>query len=69
LQERSGSPSSRRDAGLIFEDHEIAGYSEKIFEFDWAHLAHQSLGRRRARVGEEAPAGARLISWQDIVNG
>jgi hypothetical protein len=61
-----------RDASLIFEDPEIAGYFEKIFEFDWDHMARQSLGTRkvrRARAGEEAPAGARLVSWQEIVYG
>jgi hypothetical protein len=61
-----------RDASLIFEDEEIAAYFEKIFEFDWEHMARQSLGTRRvrqARAGEEAPAGTRLVSWQEIVYG
>jgi PLD-like domain/Trypsin-like peptidase domain len=61
-----------RDASLIFEDEEIAGYFEDIFWFDWKHLTRQSVGGRRARPAgenEAAPAGMRLVSWQEIVNG
>ena len=61
-----------RDASLIFEDEEIAKYFEEIFWFDWKHLTRQSVGGRRARPAhaeEEAPAGMRLVSWQEIVNG
>lgn len=65
-----------RDASLIFEDEEIAGYFEKIFWFDWKNLARQSVGGRRVRratggEGDEALAlqGARLVSWQEIVYG
>lgn len=61
-----------RDASLIFDDAEIAGYFEEIFWFDWKHLTRQSVGGRRARAagGEEAVGrGERLVSWQEIVNG
>jgi S1-C subfamily serine protease len=61
-----------RDASLIFEDKEIAAYFEDIFWFDWKHLTRQSVGGRRARPAggdEEAPAGTRRVSWQEIVNG
>jgi hypothetical protein len=61
-----------RDASLIFDDEEIAAYFEEIFWFDWKHLTRQSVGgrrARRARDGEEAPAGMRRVSWQEIVNG
>lgn len=61
-----------RDASLIFADEEIAGYFEEIFWFDWKNLTRQSVGSRRARLAssdEEPPAGMRLVSWQQIVNG
>jgi phosphatidylserine/phosphatidylglycerophosphate/cardiolipin synthase-like enzyme len=61
-----------RDASLIFEDEEIAAYFEQIFWFDWKNLSRQSVGARRARPArdeEEAPAGMRRVSWQEIVNG
>lgn len=61
-----------RDASLIFEDPEIAGYFEEIFWFDWKHLTRQSVGGRRVRAAgsdTEAPSGARLVSWQEIVYG
>jgi hypothetical protein len=61
-----------RDASLIFEDEEIAEYFEEIFWFDWKHLTRQSVGGRRVRPaadGEEAPAGMRRVSWQEIVYG
>lgn len=61
-----------RDASLIFEDEEIARYFEGVFWFDWEHLTRQSVGVRRARpAGEDetVPAGMRMLSWQQIVNG
>ncbi|HKM55852.1 MAG TPA: phospholipase D-like domain-containing protein [Isosphaeraceae bacterium] len=61
-----------RDASLIFEDEEIAGYYEEIFWFDWKHLTRQSIGGRRVRPAggdEEAPSGMRRVSWQEIEYG
>jgi phosphatidylserine/phosphatidylglycerophosphate/cardiolipin synthase-like enzyme len=61
-----------RDASLLFDDGEIARYFEELFWFDWKHLTRQSVGRRRARPadGREAvPAGMRLVSWREIIDG
>jgi phosphatidylserine/phosphatidylglycerophosphate/cardiolipin synthase-like enzyme len=37
-----------RDASLIFFDPQVAGYSEKVFEHDWAGLARQRVVAERA---------------------
>ncbi|MBA4065531.1 MAG: hypothetical protein C0501_17810 [Isosphaera sp.] len=61
-----------RDASLVFEDEEIARYFEGVFYFDWKHLARQAVGGRPprpVRPGEEAPAGTRLATWDEVVNG
>ena len=62
-----------RDASLIFDDEEIAKYYEDIFFFDWKSMSRQSAGGRRVRPAggdeEEAVAGTRRVSWQEIVYG
>ncbi len=33
-----------RDASLLFDDEELAGYFAEIFDHDWANLAAQNIG-------------------------
>jgi V8-like Glu-specific endopeptidase len=61
-----------RDASLLVRSPKVAKYFEKIFLFDWEHLAHNQVdervgGIRRARPGEETPAGFRRISLSEIL--
>ena len=61
-----------RDASLIFDDEQIAGYFEDAFWFDWKHLTRQSVGARRARPAgddESATPGMRRVSWREVVDG
>jgi hypothetical protein len=59
-----------RDAGLIVEDEEIAGYYEAIFLDDWNKRARPPLVdgplATVVRDGERTPAGMVRMSWRDF---
>src|SRR5262249_20236181 len=51
---------TNRDASLIFDDEEIAGYLAQVYDYDWNRLATAHPTQARPRVagdGEETPAG------------
>ena len=61
-----------RDASLLVRDPEVAAYFEKIFLFDWDHLAVQEAnevvgGVRLARPEEPTPAGFRRVSLAQLI--
>lgn len=59
-----------RDAGLIVDDEEIAGYYETIFLDDWNKRARPPLMdgplAMIARDGERTPSGMVRMSWRDF---
>jgi hypothetical protein len=59
-----------RDAGLIVDDEEIAGYYETIFLDDWNSRAQPPLAdgpvAMIARDGERTPSGMVRMSWRDF---
>jgi hypothetical protein len=59
-----------RDAGLIVDDEEIAGYYETIFLDDWNNRARPPLMdgplAMIARDGERTPSGMVRMSWRDF---
>ena len=60
-----------RDASLLIRDHEVAGYFEKGFSFDWDVLATQEAdetigGIGVAAPGEATPEGFRRVSLRDL---
>ncbi|MEO7684279.1 MAG: phospholipase D-like domain-containing protein [Gemmatimonadaceae bacterium] len=62
-----------RDASLLVRDANVASYFEKIFEFDWDHLAAQEAeeavgGIRIAKPGEPTPAGFRRVSVSELLS-
>jgi V8-like Glu-specific endopeptidase len=64
--------SVNRDASLLFDDEELAGYFAGIFEHDWENLADQDIGSDPGPV-ESAPAdgatpeGRVRLSWKDYL--
>ncbi len=64
--------SVNRDASLLFDDEELAGYFAEIFEHDWDNLADQDIGPDPGPV-ESAPAdgatpeGRVRLSWKDYL--
>jgi phosphatidylserine/phosphatidylglycerophosphate/cardiolipin synthase-like enzyme len=70
----SGLGTTRnRDASLLFDDVEIAGYFEKVFLHDWTNLATTMLtGERgtpqvvadRSGTAPSVPAGYMLVPWE-----
>jgi len=64
-----------RDASLIFYHRGIARYYEKLFLFDWDHLARQQIGHELAMpelLVDEArgvPEGMVRMSWMDYFEG
>jgi V8-like Glu-specific endopeptidase len=61
-----------RDASLLFEDEELAGYFAKAFEHDWQNLARQDIGREDhapeiAEADAATPDGMIRLSWKDYV--
>ena len=54
--------TTNRDASLLFDDEEVAGYFAEVFEHDWAVLAttkigSEALGPRIAGADEATPSG------------
>ncbi|WP_326542403.1 phospholipase D-like domain-containing protein [Pseudorhodoferax sp.] len=62
-----------RDAGLLIDEPEIAGYYERVFLDDWNRRANTRFGDdapvRLARDGEPTPAGMVRIGWRDYFDG
>ncbi len=62
-----------RDAGLIIHDPEVAGYFEKVFNFDWNHRANDIVVDNRAIMlapeGALAPPGMVRVSWHEYYDG
>jgi V8-like Glu-specific endopeptidase len=64
--------SVNRDASLLFDDEELAGYFAKIFDHDWDNLADQDIGPDPGPV-ESVPAdgatppGKVRLSWKDYM--
>jgi S1-C subfamily serine protease len=70
----AGGSLFNRDASLLVRDEEVAAYFEKVFLFDWHHLAAQNAdevvgGIRLAMPGEATPPGFRRISLAELVGG
>ncbi|CAA9448159.1 Serine protease, subtilase family [uncultured Rubrobacteraceae bacterium] len=62
--------SVNRDASLLFDDEELAGYFAEIFEHDWANLAVQDLGPEPPPMEPAegtTPPGAVRLSWKDYL--
>jgi V8-like Glu-specific endopeptidase len=64
--------SVNRDASLLFEDEELAGYFADIFDHDWANLAAQDIGPEPAPIESAAPDGTIppgmvRLSWKDYM--
>ena len=62
-----------RDAGLIIHDPEVAGYFEKVFNFDWNHRANDIVVDNRAVMlapeGALTPPGMVRVSWHEYYDG
>ena len=59
-----------RDASLLVRSPKVAEFYEKIFLFDWQHLAHNNAEEstiRRARPGEETPRGFRRVKLTELL--
>ncbi len=60
-----------RDASLLFDDAELAGYFAKIFEHDWNNLARQDIGNEahapELATGPDLPKGMERISWKEYM--
>ena len=68
----NGGSLFNRDASLLVRSSTVAKFFEKIFLFDWEFLAHNSVdervgGVRRARPGEETPAGFRRVRLSTLL--
>lgn len=66
--------SLNRDASLLFESADIAGYFRKIFLHDWENLAVRSIGNEAlapewAPAGGSTPAGMVRMSWKEYREG
>jgi V8-like Glu-specific endopeptidase len=64
--------SVNRDASLLFDDEELAGYFAKIFDHDWNNLADQDIGPdpgpvELALADETTPPGKVRLSWKDYL--
>jgi phosphatidylserine/phosphatidylglycerophosphate/cardiolipin synthase-like enzyme len=60
---------TNRDASLIFDDEEIAGYLAEVYEYDWDQLAtaKPTASRpRAARSGEKPPRGLKRTSFSAV---
>jgi hypothetical protein len=60
---------TNRDASLIFDDEEIAGYLAEVFEHDWDKLAtaHPTKARPRvAKEGEAPPKGFKRVPFSAV---
>jgi V8-like Glu-specific endopeptidase len=64
--------SVNRDASLLFDDEELAGYFAEIFDHDWNNLADQDIGPdpgpvELALADETTPPGKIRLSWKDYM--
>jgi V8-like Glu-specific endopeptidase len=64
--------SVNRDASLLFDDEELAGYFATIFDHDWRVLAKQSIGSRSqplewASASAATPEGMIRLTWKDYM--
>jgi phosphatidylserine/phosphatidylglycerophosphate/cardiolipin synthase-like enzyme len=64
--------SVNRDASLLFDDEELAGYFAEIFDHDWENLAVQDIGPDLgpidlAPADETTPPGKVRLSWKDYM--
>jgi phosphatidylserine/phosphatidylglycerophosphate/cardiolipin synthase-like enzyme len=60
---------TNRDASLIFDDTEIAGYLALVYDYDWNRLATAHLTPKRPRVAgdnEEAPPGFKRLPFSAV---
>jgi PLD-like domain len=60
---------TNRDASLIFDDEEIAGYLAEVYNYDWMTLAtaHPTKARPRvAQAGEETPKGFKRVPFTAV---
>ena len=62
-----------RDASLLVRSPKVAEFYEKIFLFDWEHLAHNDAdekigGFRRATPDEATPAGFRRVKLAELLD-
>jgi hypothetical protein len=60
---------TNRDASLIFDDLEIAGYLAQVYDYDWNRLATSHPTQKRPRVagdGEETPPGFRRVLFSAV---
>jgi phosphatidylserine/phosphatidylglycerophosphate/cardiolipin synthase-like enzyme len=64
--------SVNRDASLLFDDEELAGYFAKIFDHNWNNLAKRDIGSERVPIelvaaDESTPPGMVRLSWKDYM--
>ncbi|MER8802307.1 phospholipase D-like domain-containing protein [Mesorhizobium sp. M0998] len=56
-----------RDASLVFDDRDIAGYYDNVFQFDWANLTKpigtQEMAPIIAQPQEPTPVGMVRVPW------
>lgn len=70
-----GGVTSNRDASLLFDDAEIAGYYRDVFEVDWTRakdpIIRESVVREAPRiaVGDRPAPGFRRISLTEFLEG
>lgn len=68
----NGGALFNRDASLLIRNKKVAAFYEKIFLFDWEHLAHNKIignarSIRRARPGEAVPEGFRKVTLKELL--
>lgn len=64
--------SVNRDASLLFDDEELAGYFAEIFDHDWDNLGNQDIGPEPgpvelASADKTTPPGKVRFSWKDYM--
>ena len=64
--------SVNRDASLLFDDEELAGYFAEIFDHDWDNLGNQDIGPEPGPVelapaDKTTPPGKVRLSWKDYM--
>lgn len=62
-----------RDASLLVRSEKVTTFYERIFLYDWEYLAHNRAeertgGVRRARSGEETPAGFTRVKLSQLLH-
>jgi V8-like Glu-specific endopeptidase len=61
-----------RDASLLVRNAKVAKFYEKIFLYDWENLTDNQLNEnvppiRRAKIGEETPAGFKRVTFDELI--